>query len=442
MALMMFTRLYFYKSTMKRLIVLSLLLAMLFGCAGTNRQRTPADYQREIVALQAELKTTPNDPRLWRELGVAYFETRQSQAARKSFFQAFKRDRRDPKTLFYLGLAFEFDQRPQVALGIYASYGHVSRFSTHRGLMKARYYWLTRRMLQADMRALLQQERQWTADSASTKAVAVFPLLYQGNNPEYASLSKGLAEMLITDLSQVKSLEVVDRVRVQALFDEMALGQSGLVDETTAAKFGSMIRAGKIVRGAYIVLNERQLRVAIAFWDVQKQQFPDPASRDDLLQNLFQLEKALVFQVIENMGIELTPAEQEKIQRLPTQNLRAFLYYCIGLAQEDAGNYAQAAKSYLRAAQLDPGFSGAVQKAELMEDLKLASGAPENVLHETLALEQPAGEEEGVGNSLTTYRLDILERNIDSNFEPGQDSRDATDSAFDLPLSRPPRPPQ
>jgi TolB-like protein len=308
--------------------------------------------------------------------------------------------------------------------------------------MKARYYWLTRRMLQADMRALLQQERQWTADSASTKALAIFPLLYQGNNPEYATLSKGLAEMLITDLSQVKSLEVVDRVRVQALFDEMALGQSGLVDETTAAKFGGMIRAGKIVRGAYSVLDEQRLRIDMAFWDVQKQQFPDPASRDDLLQNLFQLEKDLVFQVIENMGIELTPAEQEKIQRLPTQNLRAFLYYCTGLAQEDAGDYAQAAKSYLRAAELDPGFSWAVQKAELMEDLKLVSGAPEDVLNETLALEQPAGEVEGETNSLTTYRLDILESNIESNFEPGQDSRDATDSAFDLPLSRPPRPPQ
>ncbi|MGH7597690.1 MAG: tetratricopeptide repeat protein [bacterium] len=427
---------------MKNLIIFSSLLATLFGCAGTNRPRTQADYQREIVELRAELKTTPHDAHLWRELGVAYFETRQYQAARKSFFQAFKCDKHEPKTLFYLGLAFEFDQRPQLALDIYASYGRLSRFSTHRGLMKARYYWLTRRMLQTDMRALLQQERQWTADSASTKAVAIFPLLYQGNNPEYAALSKGLAEMLITDLSQVKSLEVVDRVRVQALFDEMALAQSGLVDETTAAKFGSMIRAGKIVRGAYTVLNERQLRVDMAFWDVQKQQFPAPASRDDLLQNLFQLEKALVFQVIENMGIELTPAEQEKIQRLPTQNLRAFLYYCTGLAQEDAGDYAQAARSYLRAAELDPGFSWAVQKAELMEDLKLVSGEPEDVLNETLALEQPAGEEEIAENSLTTYRLDILEKNIDSNFEPGQDSRDATDSAFDLPLSRPPRPPQ
>jgi hypothetical protein len=146
--------------------------------------------------------------------------------------------------------------------------------------------------------------------------------------------------------------------------------------------------------------------------------------------------------VIEDMGIELTPAEQEKIQRLPTQNLRAFLYYCTGLAQEDAGDYAQAARSYLRAAELDPEFSWAVQKAEVMEDLKLVSGEPENVLSEALALERPAGEAKVVVNSLTTYRLDILEKNIDSNFEPGQDSRDATDSAFDLPLPRPPRPPQ
>jgi tetratricopeptide (TPR) repeat protein len=427
---------------MKNLIIFVSLLATLFGCAGSNRPRAQADSQREIVELQADLKTTPNDAHLWRELGVAYLETRQYQAARKSFFQAFKRDRRDANTLYYLGLAFELDQHPKVALGIYASYGLFSRFSTPRRLMKARYYWLTRRMLQADMRALLQQERQWTADSASTKAVAVFPLLYQGNNPEYAALSKGLAEMLITDLSQVKSLEVVERLRVQALFDEMALGQSGLVDETAAAKFGSLIRAGKIVRGAYTVLNEQQLRVDMAFWDVQKQQFPHPASRDDLLQNLFQLEKALVFQMIDDMGIELTPAERERIQRLPTQNLRAFIYYCLGLAQEDAGNYAQAARFYLRAAKLDPKFAWAVQKAELMEDLKLASGEPEHVLNEALALERRAGEAEVVVNSLTTQRLDILEKNIDSNFEPGQDSRDATDSVFDLALPRPPRPPQ
>jgi len=419
-----------------------LVVAMLcIGCAGSNRQRLPVDHQQKIAKLQTELKTNPNEARLWRDLGVAYFENRQYQAARQSFYQALKRDARDPKTLFYLGLSLEFEQRAKLALEVYAGYRQAPRFSSYRKLLKARYYHLTRRLLQADMRALLQSQRPFSADSISANAVAVFPLVYRGKNEEMAALSKGLAEMMITDLSQVRQLEVIDRVRVQALVDEMALGQSGLVEATSAAKVGNLIRAGKIIRGAYDLREENKLSVEVAFWDVNKQQVPAASTHSEALKNLFQLEKDIVFGVIDEMGIELTPVEREKIQRVPTQNLRAFIYYCTGLAKEDAGQFEQATRAYLKAAELDPAFSWASDKVEVMEELDIVSGEPQEVLDEALTLEQlaetPAGEE-----GLIEDRLENLEENIDSNFEPGQDNRDATDAGFDLLLPRPPRPPE
>lgn len=427
---------------MKKLITYAFLLTMFCGCATWKHQRSSESFQQEIAMLRAELQTHPNDPRMWRDLGVAYFETKQYQAARRSFFQAFKLEGRDPRTLFYLGMALELENRTNLALAVYQSYGRTSRFSSFRGLMKARYYYLTRQMLQADMRALLRQESEISTDSLAANALAVFPLLYQGRNAEYAALSKGLAEMLITDLSQVKQLEVIDRVRVQALFDEMALGQSGLVDESTAAKFGRMIRAGRVVRGAYNVLDKNQLRLDLVSWDVKNQQFPEATTHADLLKNLFQLEKDLVFQVVLDMGIELTEAEREKIQRIPTQNLKAFLAYCNGLAQEDAGEYRQATLSYLKAAQLDPDFSWAVQKAEMADDLRQVSGNPEAALAGALTLEEPDNVLTLEGGGVVDDRLENLAKNIDSNFEPGQDSRDATDAGLNLPLRRPPPPPQ
>jgi len=414
------------------------------GCANSIRQRPPIEAQKQIADLQAALKNNPNEARLWRDLGAAYFEAREYQAARQSLYQALKRDSRDPKTLFYLGLALEFEQRPKLALTVYQSYQQAPRLSSYRKLMKARYYHLTRRQLQADMRVLLQRERPFSADSIAANAVAVFPLLYQGKNEELAALSKGLAEMMITDLSQVQQLEVIDRVRVQALLDEMALGQSGLIEAATAAKAGNLIRAGKILRGTYQLLDKNKLSVEVAFWDVKKKAFPVATNHSDALKNLFQLEKDIVFGVIDDMGIELTAAEREKIQRVPTQNLRAFIYYCAGLAKEDAGEFEQAAKSYLKAAELDQEFKWAVDKAELAEDLSAVSGEPEEVLSEALALEEPANQDEMTAeeSSLTEDRLENLEENIDSNFEPGQDSRDATDSGFNLPLRRPPPPPR
>jgi len=428
-----------------KLIHLFIIVAALLtlSCAGSQRQRTPEETKQQIAELQTELQSLPNEARLWRDLGVAYFEDRQFQTARRALMQAFKRDTRDAKTLFYLGLVLEFEQRTNLAMAVYQTYRSASRFSSYRKLMRARYYHLSRQSLQADMRALLQQEREFSADSISANAVAVFPLLYQGKNEEMAALSKGLAEMMITDLSQVKQLEVVDRVRVQALFDEMALGQSGLVDEATAARAGGLIRAGKIVRGVYEVSDKDQLNIEVAFWDVEKQNFPAATTHAEALKNLFQLEKSIVFGVVEDMGIELTPAEQEKIQRVPTKNLRAFMYYCAGLSREDAGEFAAAAKLYLKAARLDPDFALAADKAEVAEDLNAVGGEPEEVLSAALTLEEPA-DENGLTvdeSTLTEDRLDILEQNIDSNFEPGQDSRDATDSGFDIPLRRPPPPP-
>jgi TolB-like protein len=347
----------------------------------------------------------------------------------------------DPKTRFYLGMAFELEQRLKSALTVYATYSRFSRLSSYRNLMKARHHLLARRMWQADLRALLAQERQLSADSVAANAVAVFPLRYQGKNLEFAALSRGLADMLITDLSQVRRLEVIDRVRVQALLDEMTLGQSGLVDEATAAKFGRLVRAGKILRGAYEVSEQNRLKPDLAILDVQNQQFPAPMTRTDALKNLLLLEKELVFQTIAEMGIELTAIEREKIQRLPTQNFRAFLFYCTGLAQEDAGEFEQATKSYLKAAQLDPQFTLAIDKAELMESFMQIDGKPDEALAGALTLEQPV-EIIAAENALVEERLQNLGENMDSNFVAGQNSRDATEADLNTPLLRPPSPPK
>ncbi|HSQ83184.1 MAG TPA: CsgG/HfaB family protein, partial [Desulfobacterales bacterium] len=56
-------------------------------------------------------------------------------------------------------------------------------------------------------------------------------------------LGKGMAAMLIHDLSQVPDLEVVERVKLMAFLQEMNLGTSGLVDKKTAPKVGRLLKS-------------------------------------------------------------------------------------------------------------------------------------------------------------------------------------------------------
>ncbi|MDQ8159038.1 MAG: CsgG/HfaB family protein, partial [Gemmatimonadota bacterium] len=84
---------------------------------------------------------------------------------------------------------------------------------------------------------------QTAPSSRPTVAVLYFTNGAISNNADYAPLSKGLAEMMITELSANTNIRVVERDRLQALLEEQNLGASGRVEKETAAKLGKTLGA-------------------------------------------------------------------------------------------------------------------------------------------------------------------------------------------------------
>ena len=82
------------------------------------------------------------------------------------------------------------------------------------------------------------------------------------------------------------------------------------------------------------------------------------------LDKLFDLEKTLVFDTFSDLGITLTPAERQQVDRRPTHSLKAFLDYSRGLMAEDAGRLDEAARYFDDARATDPGFGAALQRAQ------------------------------------------------------------------------------
>jgi tetratricopeptide (TPR) repeat protein len=75
------------------------------------------------------------------------------------------------------------------------------------------------------------------------------------------------------------------------------------------------------------------------------------------LDGLFDMEKQIVFGVLRELGVELTPAEIEAINENRAANLLAFLAYGRGLEASDRGDYEEALQQFDQAAELDPGFA-------------------------------------------------------------------------------------
>src|SRR5690606_18943140 len=93
------------------------------------------------------------------------------------------------------------------------------------------------------------------------------------------------------------------------------------------------------------------------------------------LDELFALEKGIVLDVLDRLGVTLTAAERERFDHVPTRNLEAFLAYSRGLLEEDAGRYGEAAEFYAEAVALDPGFAEAAEKLAEAEAVAAVAGS-------------------------------------------------------------------
>src|SRR5947209_5082414 len=93
--------------------------------------------------------------------------------------------------------------------------------------------------------------RAAAAPAAPSTTIGVLYFDYAGKNAELAPLSKGLAQMLISDLAAVDTVRVVEREQLQAVLDEQKLSHSGKIDTRTAARIGKLLGARYLVLGTY-----------------------------------------------------------------------------------------------------------------------------------------------------------------------------------------------
>jgi TolB-like protein len=291
-----------------------------------------------------------------------------------------------------------------------------------------------------ETKSLFQQEENLSVLDVSDSTIAVFPLIYQGTDTTYVPLSRGFSEMVSIDLAKVKQLKILERVRIQAVLDEIKFSQTSLVDQSTAPRAGKILKAGTIVSGDYDVTKNGYFRINLGSWDSQTSMRKSWVNKSGGLDDFFRLQKEVVFAFLQANGIELTKTEMEEISFIPTQNLQAFLLYSRGLVQEDAGNYKQAETYFNDAISNDPQFNAAKNKAEVNQKLSTSGGTKEQVVTVLQSADKVTLSE---SNQLVNNRASSVGNNITSSFTQGIDNRNpaAEESLLGRIVLPPPPPP-
>ena len=414
---------------MHRWLLLLLIVFLITGCAVYSdhyqgrRALGGEKYDEAILLFQKALKASPNNPRILTDLGVAYFRKDDLERAIQYLEKAKSLDPMYGKPYLYLGMVYEKQDDYSKAISEYNAYYQQFPLMPMGRRLKARMGVLMRKQIAKEVQETMRQEKSIFVASIPQNTIAVSYFSNLTDNSEFDPLQKGLADMLITDLSQVESLKVVERTRLQVLMDELKLSTSAIEDSSTVPRLGRLLGARRIVNGGFATPQASFFRIDAVSTNVTTVQTDAQVDVMGEQDRFFLMEKELVFGILDDLNVTLTQEEQDAIQKIPTESFIAFLAYSRGLDYEDRGMYREASREYQKAVQIDPSFSQANEKFQ--ETQILAETSMTGSLQEVAQLEQEIIAEETLAEeasveeltlSTTTDRLNTIDQNSAGEF--------------------------
>jgi hypothetical protein len=135
---------------------------------------------------------------------------------------------------------------------------------------------------------------------------------------------------------------------------------------------GKLVGASKLIQGSFADLARESVRLDAGVVQVKPGKEIKPQKIQGKMAKFFQLEKDLVFGVLDRMDVQLPQAEKDAIRVIPTENMLAFMAYCRALDYEDRGMLRESKAEYRKAVELDPNFRQAKQGSSRVDQLTTA----------------------------------------------------------------------
>ncbi|HEY2806847.1 MAG TPA: CsgG/HfaB family protein [Gemmatimonadales bacterium] len=396
-------------------VLAGVLAVAVSACAGGGSLQLADVTPASLPALQAERAQKPQDNTVGTRLGVAYFRANQLSEARATLDTVALQNPQNGIAAIYRGMTAESQGDFPAARESYTQFIAVAKSRDLKNTANQRLALVGKRELEYSARQALANEAQLSTQPPEPNTIAVMPFAYAGSNPDIQPLSRGFAQLIVTDLAKSRQIRVLERERMQAMVDEMKLGESTRADAATAARSGRMLRAERVVEGS-LTDQGNVLRADGAVVDVSTagiQAAPEAAAQ---MNQIFDMEKAFVLDLFNRIGIQLTDAERSAIDQRPTQSLAAFLAWSRGLNAEDHGDFAAAQGFYDQAARIDPSFSAASQSSQQAATLQAAS--TQSVAQVEVAVAAGSTQETGPGAPPTSDAINNGKDGVNPNNTP------------------------
>lgn len=347
-------------TTNKKFIQGFLIAGLMFflGCGGMA-ELTKAElklgakkYDEAIPLYKEYLVKQPNSAIGHSKLGFAYLKMGRLDESIAEFQTALKKEPGEPYSTYYIGIAWLNKENYEKAMEAWQGYRNSTQPFVESEIRRQITLLQIAYSHKAAVKALAE-EKNLAALKPDSNTVAV--CYYQDLSPDKSlrAFQKGLASMVITDLSKIKSVKVIERIRLQALLEEMKLGQTGIVDPKTAPRLGRLLGAENLVVGN---LSSGSIKAVTTLASSGKGNVKGSASASVDKDKFFELPMIIVRDTAKILGITLTDQENKAIGVPHTKVYNAMIYYGNAIDALDAGKWKEAKDFFAMALKEDPLF--------------------------------------------------------------------------------------
>ncbi len=154
-----------------------------------------------------------------------------------------------------------------------------------------------------------QRNRRGKAKRLPTVAILYFD--YDGSSEEMGFLRKGLTQMLVSDLADVDTVDIVERVRLEDALRELKLNESRKIDQRSANRVGKLLGARYLVMGGYFDMRGT-LRIDTRVVEVETGKIVASMGKHGKVEAFLDLESHLAGELRQVMLTELKAAPRSR----------------------------------------------------------------------------------------------------------------------------------
>ncbi|MBI2427945.1 MAG: hypothetical protein HYV29_03975 [Ignavibacteriales bacterium] len=221
--------------------------------------------------------------------------------------------------------------------------------------------------------------------ASNPKTIAV---LYFENNSvvdkdKLDPLKKGLADMMITEMSKVKGIKVVERQRIQSIIEELNLNETEMVDKATTQNMGKLLGAQVMLFGGFSNLFNDKLRIDVRIVRTETGETVKAEEETGELDEFLTMLQSLVKKIAGDLEVKLSSEDEDRLEATKDGNFNGYVTYAQALDFEDQGKklekqgkrpeakaaFENAKSTYQKAWDESDGYEPAKQKVDEMAAL-------------------------------------------------------------------------